>query len=112
MVNKIKYMIRKGFFRSMDEFDINRQELELKVKEGAKLVDVRSPQEYQEGHLNGAISIPEYELTKKAQEFLKNKDEMIILYCSTGSRSKKALKILKKIGYQNVFNLYHGLESD
>ena len=69
---------------------------------GAILIDVRSRQEYKEGHITGAISIPYYELWKKASEQIKDKDTKIIIYCNTGSRTKKAEKILRKLGYINI----------
>ena len=86
------------------------QELQEMAKKGAILLDVRSPQEYEEGHINGAILIPEYELKRDAEKILTNKEEIIIAYCSTGTRSKKAQKELKEKGYKYVYNLYNGLE--
>ena len=91
--------------RSIDKIDINKMESDKLLNEGAILVDVRSPQEYKEGHLEGAILIPEYELLYKHKIKFKDKDEIIILYCSNGLRSKKAQKKLKKLGYKNVYNL-------
>ena len=75
------------------------------------LIDVRSPQEYKEGHIDGAICMPEYELIKRSKKELKNKNQTIILYCSSGSRSRKAKKQLEKLGYTNVFNLYNGIQN-
>ena len=85
--------------------DINLEELNFLRNKGAIVIDVRSPQEYNEGHINGAISIPEYEMKKRAEALLENKEENIVLYCSSGTRSKKAQKILQKLGYKNVYNL-------
>ena len=70
--------------------------------DNAILIDVRSKQEYKEGHIAEAISIPYYELWKKASEQIKDKNTKIIIYCNTGSRAKKAEKILKKLGYTNI----------
>ena len=66
------------------------------------MVDVRSSQEFAEGHISGAISIPYYEIEKRANMELRDKTQEIILYCSTGTRTKKAMKILKRMGYINV----------
>lgn len=71
-----------------------------------KLIDVRSPQEYAEGHINEAICIPEYDIRKMSNIILKNREETIILYCSTGERSRIAQKELKALGYKNVFDLH------
>ena len=110
MLNKLKYIMKKRLTRSMDMYDIDEQELYNMQKRGAKIVDVRSPQEYKENHIDGAILIPEYELKIKAKEILLNNNETIVVYCSSGIRSKRAQQILNKMGYNNVFNLYNGLE--
>ena len=112
MKKRIKDWIKNKFFENRDikKDDIDMQELQEMAKKGAILLDVRSPQEYKEGHINGAILIPEYELKRDADKFLTNKEEVIVVYCSTGMRSKKAQKELKEKGYKNVYNLYNGLE--
>ena len=73
------------------------------------LLDVRSPQEFSEGHLKNAINIPAYELYISAPQILKDKETIIIAYCTVGIRSKKAIKILKKLGYKNVYHLEGGI---
>ena len=109
MINKIKNMIRSKWYRDIEENDIGLKELKQFQKEGAIIIDVRSPQEFREGHIDGAISIPEYEIKKEAENRLADKEKDIIVYCSSGGRSKKAQKLLRKLGYQNVYNLYNGL---
>lgn len=74
------------------------------------LIDVRSGQEYEEGHLDGAINIPVYNIENEIQKKVKDKNETIILYCSSGSRSKKAKNILEKLGYTEVYNLKEGID--
>ena len=108
MINKIKKAIKNRLYREIEEKDIDLQEAKQLQNDGAIIIDVRSPQEYREGHIGGAISIPEYEIKKEAQKKLKNKNETIVVYCSSGGRSKKAQKRLRKLGYQNVYNLYEG----
>lgn len=111
MLNKIKYLLNIKWKRSIEKNDINMEELKRLVANGAILLDVRSPQEYKEGHLEGAISIPEYELKSRSKNELQDKNINIIIYCSSGSRSKKAKKILEKMGYHNVYNLYNGIQN-
>ena len=97
--------------RYMDKYDITmRQLIELK-NNGAVLVDIRSPQEYKEGHLEGAIVIPDYEIRKTIYNIIPNKKQLIIVYCGTGIRSKNVQRYLQKIGYDNVYNLYKGTEN-
>ena len=111
MLNKIKYLLNIKWKRSIEKNDINMEELKRLVSNGAILLDVRSPQEYKEGHLEGAISIPGYELKSRSKNELQDKNINIIIYCSSGSRSKKEKKILEKKGYHNVYNLYNGIQN-
>ena len=91
--------------------EINKEQLDKKVELGAVLIDVRSPQEFQEGHLKNAILLPEYEIKENVSEILPDKLQIIIVYCSTGHRGIKAQRLLQKMGYQQVYNLYNGLEN-
>ncbi len=87
--------------------------LELKnimKKEKALLIDVRSQQEFKEGHLNKAINIPFYELSDNITKIAKDKNYCIIVYCQSGIRSAKAVEELKKMKYDNVYELDGGLD--
>ena len=95
----------------MDFYDINLDELKLKQNQGAVIVDVRSSQEYLEGHLAGAINIPYYEINRNVYNIIKNRNKEIVVYCQEGVRSKQAFKILRKLKYEKVFNLYGGIEN-
>ena len=111
MWNKLKNLVRKRLTRSLDKTEINIEELKKLVSKDAILIDVRSLQEFNEGHLENAISIPEFELRSRALQELKDKDETIIVYCTTGVRSKRAKRELIKMGYKNVYNLCNGTQS-
>ena len=110
-LNKFINKLRSKLKRNIEPDDINYNQMQALIRNGAILIDVRSPQEYREGHLKGAISIPEYELANRCSKELKNKDQEIIVYCSSGSRSKKAQKQLQRKGYINVYNLYNGIQN-
>ncbi len=97
--------------RCMDQFDITMEQLQQMQTLGALIVDIRSPQEYEEGHINGAIVLPDYEIYKNANKIIPDKNQVIVVYCGTGIRSKNALKMLKRMGYINVYNLYKGTEN-
>ena len=112
MFRKIKYMIEKNFElkRSFDnQKDIIKDEIVQYIKQGAILIDVRSPQEYRGGHLDGAISIPDYQIRRKITKQIGNKEQLIVVYCSTGHRSQEAQRILENMGYSNVYNVYEGV---
>lgn len=66
------------------------------------ILDVRTNQEYEEEHIEGAILIPENEISQKAQDKLPNKDQLILVYCRSGRRSKIAADELVKLGYTNI----------
>ncbi|CDE26229.1 sulfurtransferase [Clostridium sp. CAG:440] len=97
--------------RYMEPNDITMEQLKNMQMQGAILIDIRSPQEYNEGHLEGAIVLPEYEIYSKAKKILPNKNQTIIVYCGNGIRSKKSQRIMRRMGYTNVYNLYKGTEN-
>ena len=69
---------------------------------GYVIIDARTQSEYDEGHIPGAILIPEYEIADRAEKELLNKDQLILVYCRSGRRSKIAAEELVKLGYTNV----------
>ena len=75
------------------------------VKQGALVVDVRSPREYNAGHLSQAFNFPLDELEGSMVQRVKDKNRVILVHCRTGLRSKKAKDRLVRIGYKNVFVL-------
>ena len=101
---------RRRCCRNLQNGNITIEELKSKIEQGAVLIDVRSNQEYREGHLQGAINIPDFEIASKIQKELPKKNQLIVVYCQYGGRSQNAMKIMKNNGYTNVFNLYGGLE--
>lgn len=108
--NKFFQILKKLSSSSRKEKDINYYEATELIKNNADVVllDVRSMQEYEEYHLNGAINIPLYELRSKAEAIL-SKNNIIIVYCQSGIRSKKACKCLEDFGYENLYHLKGGL---
>lgn len=83
----------------------------LKENPNGVIIDVRSIQEYNEYHLNGAICIPLYELQSKIPNIIENKNQMLIVCCQSGTRSKKAINILSKMGYTNLYEIEGGLDN-
>jgi len=68
------------------------------------VIDVRTPMEYESGHVESAINIPYDVIKDKINEITEDKDAVIKLYCRSGGRSGIAKKALDKLGYKNVIN--------
>lgn len=66
------------------------------------ILDVRTMEEYNSGHIPNAILIPDYEIIEKAESILKDKNQLILVYCRSGRRSKNAAKDLASLGYTNI----------
>lgn len=66
------------------------------------IVDAREQSEYDEGRIKGAIVIPYTEIEQKAEEMLPDKEQLILVYCRSGRRSKIAAQSLANMGYTNV----------
>ena len=92
--------------------DINKGLKEYAEKENAVLLDVRTPQEYREGHIPGSKNVP-LQTIDKVTSIAENKDTVLYVYCYSGARSRQATAKLQHMGYTNVQNIggfaaYHG----
>ena len=74
----------------------------MDTQDGYIVLDVRTQEEYDEAHIKGAILIPDYEVADKAESILKDKNQLILVYCRSGRRSKLAASELVKLGYTNI----------
>ena len=74
-------------------------------KNGALVIDVRSPGEFDSGHLPTAINIPLDEIETALPRRVKDKNQVLLLHCQSGMRSDMAKKKLNGMGYTNAFNL-------
>jgi len=88
----------------MSAGDVAGPEARRLVEGGARLVDVRTPEEFAAGHVPGAVNIPVQELDRRMGE-LESRDQPVVLYCASGVRSGRAARILKDAGYSTVHNL-------
>lgn len=66
------------------------------------ILDVRTEEEYAEGHIKNAVLIPDYEIAERAEKELTDKNQLILVYCRSGRRSKIASDILVSLDYTNV----------
>ena len=71
-------------------------------EEGYIILDVRTQEEYDEGHILGAIVISHEEIAEKAEDVLTDKEQLILVYCRSGRRSKIAAEALVELGYTNI----------
>ena len=74
----------------------------MDTEEGYIILDVRTQEEYDQGHIPGAIVISREEIEEKAEEVLTDKDQLILVYCRSGRRSKIAAEALAELGYTNI----------
>jgi phage shock protein E len=75
------------------------------LNKGALVIDVRSPEEFQERSLPGVINIPLGQLGEEIGRHAPDKAQPLLLHCRSGNRSGMGTSTLKKMGYQHVFNL-------
>ena len=93
-----------GIFDFFKHPDINQGVQEFKNAAGAVLLDVRTPQEYREGHIPGSQNMPLQQLDK-VEEVTENKDTVLYVYCRSGARSRQAVSLLNHMGYTNVHTI-------
>ncbi len=82
----------------------------LRAREPVAVIDVRDPDEYRDGHIEGATNISRGFLEFRVGSVVADQETPVILYCQTGLRSVLAGKALKELGYKNVINLQGGYQ--
>jgi rhodanese-related sulfurtransferase len=93
------------FFMMKKSGQISAKDALEKLKNGALVIDVRSPGEFSSGHLAKAINIPVDEIEMALSKRVKDKSQVLLLHCASGMRSGMAKSKLKGMGYTNAFNL-------
>ena len=113
ILSKFLKKIRINLTRGCNCVEIDYYTLQQMIREDNTviLLDVRSMQEFKEGHLLGAINIPLGDLKNKANLLISNHEQKVIVYCQMGGRSKKAINILYKMGFTNLYQLNGGLDA-
>ena len=74
------------------------------IKQGALLIDVRSAEEYEGGHIEGSLNIPHSEIATLADAIGPEKDQAVVFYCRSGGRAGRAQEALEDLGYTGIFN--------
>lgn len=80
----------------------SRVDVKALIQEGAKIIDVRTPSEYKQGHVKGSINLPLQTLSSNLSKL--KKEDVIITCCASGMRSGAAKRLLKSNGFQQVHN--------
>lgn len=93
-----------GFFDFFKQPDINQGIREYHTKKEAVLLDVRTREEYQEGHIPGSKNIP-LQMIEKITSVVGNREMPLYVYCHSGARSRQAAGMLQHMGYCNVTNI-------
>ena len=93
-----------GLFDFFKQDDINQGIEQFKNTKDAILLDVRTPEEYSEGHIPKSVNIP-LQVIHMAETEIEDKNTELFVYCHSGARSTQATNILKQMGYTNVNNI-------
>ena len=93
-----------GFLDFLKGPDIDQGVKEFRETSGAVLLDVRTPQEYQEGHIPGSINVPLQSLST-ADQIPAGKNTPLFVYCRSGARSGQAVRLLAQMGYTGAKNI-------
>ena len=75
-----------------------------KIDENAKIIDVRTVQEWNSGHLDNAVLLSMDQLPSKIEALVPDKTQQVVLYCASGNRAGQMMSVMKKLGYDNVIN--------
>ena len=90
-----------GFFGFMQTRDINSGVRSFLSTKGALLLDVRTPEEYAEGHIEDSVNVPLQNI-EILKTIIEDKSTPLFVYCRSGARSARATDILKKMGFFNA----------
>jgi rhodanese-related sulfurtransferase len=93
-----------GLFDFFRTADINEGVAEYRATDGAVLLDVRTAEEYRNGHIDGSINLPLNRI-HQIENIIKDKSTPLYVHCYSGSRSGQAVSYLKRMGYINALNI-------
>ena len=93
-----------GFFDLFRQPDINQGVEEYRAVPQAILLDVRTPEEYGGGHVPRSRNLPLQQI-EKITSIAEKKETPLFVYCQSGARSRQAVSLLQRMGYENVNNI-------
>ena len=98
-----------NFFQpNISQIDATEVKKAIDTKENVILLDVRTPSEYAEGHLQGSVLMPLQTFQQNVTQ-LTDKTKKMYVYCRSGSRSAHAVALLQQLGFTNVENMKGGI---
>lgn len=100
----VAVIVAMGYLSFRGRGDVSATEARRLVEAGARLVDVRTPEEFAAGHLPGAINLPVQELERRRVE-LEPQERPVVVYCRSGSRSARAARLLESAGFEAIHDL-------
>lgn len=102
LIISYKVIVNQG-----NDYMISAEQVQEKIDKNEEfiLLDVRTKEEYEQGRIPGTVLIPLNDLENQVTLKLENKEAEIVVYCRSGNRSKRAVEILKSMGYTNVHDL-------
>ena len=100
----VAFAVMAGCTTSKSEF-VCKASNNVTLLKGSILLDVRTQKEFDVKHLEGSVLLPHDQVAEKISSVVPDKNSFIYLYCGSGRRAQKALKVLNGLGYRNVINL-------
>ena len=106
----VVFFIVVGILNKRGVVIVNGESAKKLIDKGnMKIIDVRTPEEFKGGHINGALLIPVSEIKNRINELASMKDSELLVYCHSGGRSSAASQILRKQGFTKIHNLQGGI---
>ncbi|MFO7858839.1 MAG: rhodanese-like domain-containing protein [Ectothiorhodospiraceae bacterium] len=91
--------------------EVSPAEARERIRNGAVVLDVRDREEFEQGHIEGAVNISRGTLEMRIMDALPDPETPIVCHCAAGKRGALAADTLQRIGYRNVVNLAGGLQA-
>lgn len=104
----IAVLVYESRMRTSAYASISSQDLIRLMNQGALVLDIRKPEEYQQGHVNGARHLPSDQILKAGDTFKRFKDKPVVVYCDSGSLAAAAVRQLNEQGFTKAFTLRGG----
>jgi rhodanese-related sulfurtransferase len=96
----VNILIKMFLFR-----DLTVEKIREMIRNGAVIIDVRTDGEYSRANIKESVHVPLSELKENIEKVVIDKEKTVLLHCRSGSRSFAAKRMMKKLGYNNVFNI-------